>query len=630
MTKLQVKRGLNAGRTFIPLSGELLWTTDTKKLYVGDGATSGGIAVDTNLLTSFNGRTGAILPISGDYASFYVSLTGSYANPTWITALDPAKITQTASYRFVTDTEKTTWNGKQAGSSVLTSIAALTTGSGFLKLNAGVASLDTNAYLTSAGTINNVLVTQNNTSNTLYPLVWDNGSNQLFHTAEKFKINPNTGWAYFPAVAVTSSFRADSNTAKNDTVGAGAYYGVSDNTTYAHFWQMLANGNLALFSTTNNGTSYIKPLTVDPSTGDIYTKRWVYSKAGGNTVPSFIGDWNSAYTWGICGGNGTLNDNTIAFRTLDANYTPNGYANIAVGKGAFNGAAMPAWGTDLNPIMLGGEAFLYSYKSVAGTQPSFGSNFYYDGSNSRCIATYSNTNYPRLLLMDTAGTLNYLASNTSPTAGTVITDLNSKFSVDRSGNGYFAGNLQASVVTAVGLVANATLRSPNLVWMQHTASPSYAGAYGSAVTPSNNNYSVSIAGDGSNTGINGTTQSYLAVNGTVKLACTSAQIVASSTIVPDTMATRDLGSSSYRFSNVHANNLITQWTYADNEATLFNANFASIVTVNAVSNRTIPNGTVAGQVKYVANRTGGAINVNGSTVAAGSTATFYWSGSAWL
>lgn len=42
------------------------------------------------------------------------------------------------------------------------------------------------------------------------------------------------------------------------------------------------------------------------------------------------------------------------------------------------------------------------------------------------------------------------------------------------------------------------------------------------------------------------------------------------------------------------------------------------------------NGTIAGQVKYVCNRTGGSINVNGSSLSAGATATFYWSGSAWL
>ena len=42
-----------------------------------------------------------------------VSLAGSYADPTWITSLAAIKIDQSANYRFVTDTEKTTWNAKQ-------------------------------------------------------------------------------------------------------------------------------------------------------------------------------------------------------------------------------------------------------------------------------------------------------------------------------------------------------------------------------------------------------------------------------------------------------------------------------------------------------------------------------------
>jgi hypothetical protein len=45
---LQIRRGTNAERqSFIPLQGEIIFTTDTKKLYVGDGTTTGGIAVDT-------------------------------------------------------------------------------------------------------------------------------------------------------------------------------------------------------------------------------------------------------------------------------------------------------------------------------------------------------------------------------------------------------------------------------------------------------------------------------------------------------------------------------------------------------------------------------------------------------
>ena len=47
---LQIRRGTNAERTdstFTPAEGELIYTTDTKKLYVGDGVTPGGVAIDT-------------------------------------------------------------------------------------------------------------------------------------------------------------------------------------------------------------------------------------------------------------------------------------------------------------------------------------------------------------------------------------------------------------------------------------------------------------------------------------------------------------------------------------------------------------------------------------------------------
>ncbi len=39
---LKLRRGLNADRTSItPAEGEPIYTTDTKKLYVGDGTTAG-------------------------------------------------------------------------------------------------------------------------------------------------------------------------------------------------------------------------------------------------------------------------------------------------------------------------------------------------------------------------------------------------------------------------------------------------------------------------------------------------------------------------------------------------------------------------------------------------------------
>lgn len=45
---LKLRRGTDSGRSAItPAEGEPIFTTDTKKLYVGDGSTAGGIAVDT-------------------------------------------------------------------------------------------------------------------------------------------------------------------------------------------------------------------------------------------------------------------------------------------------------------------------------------------------------------------------------------------------------------------------------------------------------------------------------------------------------------------------------------------------------------------------------------------------------
>jgi hypothetical protein len=42
---LQIRRGLDANRTFVAAEGEPLWVTDTDRLYVGDGETTGGKAV---------------------------------------------------------------------------------------------------------------------------------------------------------------------------------------------------------------------------------------------------------------------------------------------------------------------------------------------------------------------------------------------------------------------------------------------------------------------------------------------------------------------------------------------------------------------------------------------------------
>jgi len=57
---LRLRRGTNAQRqTLTPVDGELIYTTDTKVLYVGDGTTIGGNSVSAPV-TSVNGRIGTV------------------------------------------------------------------------------------------------------------------------------------------------------------------------------------------------------------------------------------------------------------------------------------------------------------------------------------------------------------------------------------------------------------------------------------------------------------------------------------------------------------------------------------------------------------------------------------------
>lgn len=65
---LQLRRGTSGTRTSItPAVGELIYTTDTKRLYVGDGTTAGGTAVDatTDIVNDTSPQLGGALDVNG-------------------------------------------------------------------------------------------------------------------------------------------------------------------------------------------------------------------------------------------------------------------------------------------------------------------------------------------------------------------------------------------------------------------------------------------------------------------------------------------------------------------------------------------------------------------------------------
>jgi hypothetical protein len=70
---LKLRQGLSTDRTTItPESGEILYTTDTKALYVGDGTTAGG-----NAISSGGGGSGTVTSVGGTGTISGISLSGT-------------------------------------------------------------------------------------------------------------------------------------------------------------------------------------------------------------------------------------------------------------------------------------------------------------------------------------------------------------------------------------------------------------------------------------------------------------------------------------------------------------------------------------------------------------------------
>lgn len=85
---IQLKRGLLANRTTItPAEGELIYTTDSKQLFVGDGSTAGGVLIaPINYSEYDNGNSGASFSVNWSNGVFQkLTLTNScvltFTNP---------------------------------------------------------------------------------------------------------------------------------------------------------------------------------------------------------------------------------------------------------------------------------------------------------------------------------------------------------------------------------------------------------------------------------------------------------------------------------------------------------------------------------------------------------------------
>lgn len=99
-------------------SGRMLIGNGTGTLAVLGGSSAGQVATwdgtqwtaatpVTGGVTSFNGRTGGVTPVVGDYSAYYPSLSTAYSNPSWISSLAGSKITGYVANATSADTAST-------------------------------------------------------------------------------------------------------------------------------------------------------------------------------------------------------------------------------------------------------------------------------------------------------------------------------------------------------------------------------------------------------------------------------------------------------------------------------------------------------------------------------------------
>jgi hypothetical protein len=80
--KIQVRRGAEAQRALVtPDAGELLFTTDNKELFVGDGATPGGLLMGGGSSTGFVAKVRGTIAIASGADSVSVTGLGLAAAP---------------------------------------------------------------------------------------------------------------------------------------------------------------------------------------------------------------------------------------------------------------------------------------------------------------------------------------------------------------------------------------------------------------------------------------------------------------------------------------------------------------------------------------------------------------------
>ena len=93
IVKIKFRRGTNSERSLVLFdTGEPGYTTDTKRLFIGDGATTGGIVIGNKYIGSYTAPSLSIPALPGDFLklgnTLSVYLSGDLSNSASYLALN--------------------------------------------------------------------------------------------------------------------------------------------------------------------------------------------------------------------------------------------------------------------------------------------------------------------------------------------------------------------------------------------------------------------------------------------------------------------------------------------------------------------------------------------------------------
>lgn len=278
---LRLRRGTDSTRTSItPVQGEPIYTTDTKKMYIGDGTTAGGVEIggttvtnsgDNRVITSDGTSTGLVAESNLSFNGTQLTITGSIISPSFTGSLQGSSSysIQSLSSSFATNSSTASY--------VLNAVSASFATTASYVLNAVSSS-----FATNSSTASYVLNSVSSSFATTASYVLNSVSSSFATTASYVLNSVSSSFATSASFASTSTTASFVNTLTQNVTISGSVFvsGSIENVNYITFdanSSSPASLSTGIYSVGNN-------ITVTGSSINLYTNSGTVRISGTNLI----------------------------------------------------------------------------------------------------------------------------------------------------------------------------------------------------------------------------------------------------------------------------------------------------------------------------------------------------------